>query len=107
MRDGRIRHGRRASRDDELADQVRSVQRHHAHRQTAHAEAEEVDLLESEGVNEGDNVSSPAGKRVTHGAIRPSDARLVEDDYRTLGGDLVDEKRVPEVHVAAKVHVKD
>jgi len=86
---------------------MRSVQRHHAHRRAARAEAEEVDLLESEGVNEGDDVGCPSGISAGHGAVAPSDARLVEDDYWTLGGEVVDEGRVPEVHVATKVHVKD
>jgi hypothetical protein len=87
----------------EPADQARAEQREFLRDVAAEREAEDVDFLQTERVDEGERVASHVGHVVGNNSRRAADAAVVEqDDFATLC-EPVDQRRVPAVQVAAEV----
>lgn len=72
---------------------------HHA----AERESEQVDLFESERPDEGDGVSGHRLDRVGCRAAGGADPAIVERDHVALGGDPVNDPRIPVVEDASQV----
>ena len=85
--------------EDQLADQLRLVPGDHLGDHAAHREAEQVDLVETERADERDGVLGHRLDGVRRLAGRGTDAAVVEGDHLVLGGDAVDDPRVPVVQV--------
>ena len=71
--------------------------------EAADREAEKVDALEVQGVDECDGVMSHRLDVVRRAAGRRGDTNVVEGDDATAGRQVVDEGRVPVVEVAPEV----
>ena len=75
--------------------------------EAAEREAEQIDALELHRLEEGDRVVGHRLDGVRRRAGRGADADVVEGDHASLGGELVDQRGVPVVEVAAEVLQQD
>ena len=91
------------AREDQLVHPFRGGDRDLLGHEAAEGEAEQVDLLKVESVEEGDGVDGHLLDRVGGRAGRAAHADVVEQDHLTVRGDAVDQDRVPVVDVAAEV----
>src|SRR4029077_3309516 len=89
--------------EDEPADRPRAQERELLCDEAAEREAEQVDLPEAQGVEEGQHRLSRLGDRVLRRAGRGADAGGVDEDDLALVRERVGECRVPVVEVAAEV----
>ena len=87
----------------EPANQARAKQRQLLRDVAAEREAEDVDFLQAERVDEGERVASHVGHVVGNDSGRAADAAVVEQDDFAILGEPVDQRRVPAVEVAAEV----
>lgn len=72
--------GRRRATGNEFADQLWCREGDHLHCAAAHGESEEVDLLEIECADQGDDVVGPTLECICDDAGAATYASLVEDD---------------------------
>src|SRR5882757_1174106 len=98
---------RGGSDQDELANQVRTVERDLLRNHSADREAKKIDLRQSETIDERFRVLRHACKGRRHFAGRTRDTRVVEDDDLTLFGKPVQNRRIPVVEISGEVLVKD
>jgi len=98
--------GTRAGKNDP-ADELGPLEGDHLRDSPAEREAEEVDLVVAEGADEGDGVGGHLVDGVRHRSARRADAAVVERDHLSLGGDAVDDPRVPVVQDGGEVVQED
>src|SRR5580700_5521250 len=92
---------------DELANQVRTVERDLLRDHSADRETEKIDLRQSETIDEGFRVLRHTCKGRWHFTGRTCDTRIIEDDDLTLLGKPVQNRRIPVVEVSGEVLIKD
>jgi len=92
---------------DELANQVRTVERDLLRDHSADRETQKIDLPQSDTIDERFRVLRHACKGRRHFAGRTRDTRIIEDDDLTLLGKPVQNRRIPVVEVSGEVLVKD
>ena len=88
---------------DEPASQARAKQRQLLRDVATEREAEDVDFLQAERVDEGERVASHVVHVVGNDSGRAGDAAVVEQDHFAILGEPVDEHWVPAVEVAAEM----
>jgi hypothetical protein len=94
---------RTSCRQNETPDERRSHERDLLGDESADREAEQVDLLEAERGDEGDDLPRRLGNRVARPSGRGTDTRIVDEDDLALAGDRVGQRRVLVVEIAAEV----
>src|SRR5713101_2036317 len=92
---------------DELANQVRTVECDLLRDHSPDREAEKIDLRQSDTIDERFRVLRHACKGRRHFAGRTCDSRIIEEDDLTLLGKPVQNRRIPVVEVPGEVLVKD
>src|SRR5712692_5723849 len=92
---------------DELANQVRTVERDLLRDHSADRETEKIDLRQPETTDERFRILRHAWKGRGHFTGRTRDTRIVEDDDLTLFGKPVQNRRIPVVEISGEVLVKD
>src|SRR5258708_8574218 len=92
---------------DELANQVRTVERDLLRDHSADRETQKIDLRQSETIDESFRVLRHACKGRRHVAGRTCDSRIIEEDDLTLLGKPVQNRRIPVVEASGDVLVKD
>src|SRR6266403_2003197 len=91
---------------DELANQIRTVECDLLRDHSADRETEKIDLRQSETIDERFRVLRHTCKGRRHFAGRARDARIIEDDDLTLLGKPVQNRRIPVVEVSGEVLIK-
>src|SRR3989442_14844384 len=100
-----LRGGR--SDQDEFADEFRTVECDLLRDHSADRETEEIDLRQSETIDERFGVVRHSCKRRRHFAGRTRDTRIIEDNDLTILGKPIQKRRVPVVEISGEVLVKD
>src|SRR4029077_1578072 len=95
------------SDQNELANELRTVERDLLRDHSADRETEKIDLRQPETVDERFRVLRHTCKGRRHFAGRTRDTRIIEDDDLTLLGKPVQNRRIPVVEVSSEVLVKD
>ena len=93
--------------EDELAHELRLLLRDHLRDEAAEREAEEIDLIEPQRADEGDGVPRHRGNGRGRRPLRSADAAVVEGDHPVVGGDAVDDPRIPVVQDRTQVVQED
>src|SRR5580698_8181653 len=75
--------------------------------EASNREAEEIDLTEFHGVEELQRAQCRFGHRMCNLALRPTHTPVVEGDDASVGGQGIDEGRIPVVEVASEVDQED
>ena len=94
-------------REHDPPQQVGADQRDLLRDEAAEREAEQVDPLEVQCVEEGDRVVRHRLDGARRPAGRGADADVVEGNHASIRGERVDQRRVPVVEVAAEVLQQD
>ena len=93
--------------NDPLTHKIRGLNCNERRDEAAHGEAEAIDLLNLEGSDHGDDVFGPVDKAGTNGAFAATDTRVINEKDGTFCGEWVNECRIPPVHIASEVDVKE
>src|SRR5580704_8468335 len=108
---GQRRHALSAARtgthEDQLADEIGSLQRDFLRDHAADREAEHIHLVQTKYSAEGDRVGAHLLERGRDLAGAAGDPCVVEQDHLTIASQAIRHRRVPVVHGAQVVHVKD
>ena len=88
---------------DHAADEFGCLQRDHLGDAAAEREAEQVDLFEAHGADEGDRVGAHLLDGGRHRPAGGADTAVVEGDHAVVRGDAVDDARVPVVEDRGQV----
>src|SRR2546427_11531242 len=102
-----VKIARGGSDQNELANELRTIERDLLRDHSADRETEKIDLRQSEAIDERFGVLRHACKGRRHFAGRTCDTRIIEDDDLTLLGKPVQNRRIPVVEVSGEVLVKD
>src|SRR6266478_4516568 len=98
---------RRSSDQNELADQFRTVEGDLLRDHAAEGEAEKVDLLQSQSIDEGLCILRHACEGGGYFTGRAGDACIVEDNDFALFGQAIEDGRIPIVEISVEVVVQD
>jgi hypothetical protein len=105
------RHGLAAARagadQHQAPDQLRGLQRDLLGDEAADREAEHINLLQSQRLDEGDGVGAHRLERGRHLARAVGNACVVEQDHFPRRREAVGHRRIPVVHRAGEMHVED
>src|SRR6266446_8970315 len=102
-----VKIARGGSDQNELANELRTIERDLLRDHSADRETEKIDLRQSEAIDERFGVLCHACKGRRHFAGRTCDTRIIEDDNLTLSGKPVQNRWIPVVEVSGEVLVKD
>jgi hypothetical protein len=95
------------ARQDCPPDQRRSFEQHSLRDHSAEGEAEDVDSIKAQCVEEGEHVARHVVDIVGGLPARPTDSAVVQQDHGTSGREPVDDGWVPVVHRASEVLQQD
>lgn len=94
--------------DDEFADEAGgTVQVDERRDEAAHAEAEHVDFLDLDELQELDDMLGHLARGRRHGPGAFPNSCVVEEDDRTFSGNRVDQQWIPEIHIAPEMDQED
>ena len=104
---GELTHALAAARtcadEDQSPDELGSIDGDLLGDISAHREAEQIDVLEAESVDQRGGVPGHLGDGLRRGAGAQSDAGVVGEDHLTVGGEVIGDRRVVVVEVAHEV----
>ena len=93
--------------EDQPANEIGRLQRDFLRDHAADREAEHVDLLQTQRLDEGDGVGAHLLERGRDLAGAAGDAGVVEQDHLTVASQAIRHRRVPVIHGADVVLVED
>jgi hypothetical protein len=92
---------------DQAADHVGTYEDDLLSHAAAEREAEQVNHLQAQGVDEGESIPRHLGHGAGYGPGRAAHAGIVDQNDFALGGDGADQHRIPAVEAAAIAHEAD